>query len=231
MVLMTVLKKLNVSQVTAELNRPFAMVNLAFVGDIAVSVYVCQGMLNWHRHLDNDELFWVHGGTMLLESEWGEVRLRPGELAVVPKGVAHRSGSELRTTVLLLHCGVAPERKNGKRRLYSIGDEAKLRRINLQGAMRGVIWPFQFQTVARIDDSAVQVAWGEGAWSVEMPAPHDLLIFVLRGTATVRTSQSMMHLHPGDFTVVPHGALYQLSTSRDTALVRVTREGVKREME
>jgi len=86
---MTTLKKLNVSQVAAQLAQPFLMVNVARVGDIVVSVYICQGMLERHQHIDNDELFWVYEGTILLESEWGEVRLRPGELAVVPKGVEH----------------------------------------------------------------------------------------------------------------------------------------------
>jgi len=224
---MTTLEKFNVSQATAELNRPFAMVNLAFVGDIAVSVYICQGMLNWHKHLDNDELFWVHQGTMLLESEEGQIRLRPGELAVVPKGVTHRSGSELRSTVMLLRCGVAAERKNGRRHLYSLDDEAKLKRVNLTGAVKGLAWPFQFQTVARVEESALQVAWGEGAWPVQSPAAHDLLFLVLTGEATVRTPQSEMHLQPGDFTVVPQGVTYQLVTTGKAALVRVTRAEAK----
>lgn len=224
---MTVLRKLNVSQAAAKLDQPFSMVNVAHVGDIVVSVYICQGMLEWHKHLDNDELFWVYQGTILLESEWGEVRLRPGELAVVPKGVEHRSSSGLRASVLLLRCGFIPERKDGRRRLYAIAGEARLKRVNLRSAVQALAWPFQFQTLARVEDSVVQAAWGEGAWPVEIPAPHDLLLFVLEGTATARTSQSMLHLHPGDFTLAPQGTVYQLSTTRGTALVRVTREGVR----
>jgi len=223
------LKKLSVSQVVAELDRPFSMQSLAFVGDIVVGVYTCQGVLNWHKHLDNDELFWVYKGTILLESEWGEVRLRPGELAVVPKGVGHRSSSALRASVLLLRCGFASERKNGRRRLYGITGESKLKRVSLQGAAQALVSPFRFQTVARVEDSVVQVAWGEGMWPVEIPAFHDVLFFVLNGTATARTSLSMIHLHPGDFTVVPQGAVYQLGSTRGTALVRVTRESVMRE--
>jgi mannose-6-phosphate isomerase-like protein (cupin superfamily) len=218
------LKKLNVSQIAAQLAQPFSMMNVSRVGDIVVSVYVCQGMLEWHQHLDNDELFWVYEGSILLESEWGEVRLRPGELAVVPKGVEHRSRSELRASVLLLRCGFVPERKNGRRRLYALTGEARLKRVSLHGVVRAITLPFQFQTVARIEDAIVQAAWGEGIWQVEIPAPHDVLLFVLEGTATTRTSQSMLHLHPGDFTVVPQGTVYQLSTTRGTALVRVTRE-------
>ena len=227
MTLMNMLKKIDVSQVAAKLDQPFSMVNVARVGDIIVSIYICQGMLEWHKHLDNDELFWVYEGAILLESEWGEMRLRPGELAVVPKGVGHRSSSGLRASVLLLRCGFVPERKNGRRRLYALAGEAKLKRINLHGEVQTLTLPFQFQTVARLEEAVVQAAWGEGIWPVEIPVPHDLLLFVLEGTATVRTSQSMLHLHPGDFTVVPQGTVYQLSTTKGTALVRMTREDVK----
>lgn len=200
------------------------MANVAIVGDILVSIYICQGMLEWHQHIEHDELFWVHEGTILLESEWGEVRLRPGELAVVPKGVGHRSSSGLRASVWLLRCGFAPERKNGRRRLYAIAGESQLRRFSLHSALQGLAAPLRFETITPIEDSAVQVAWGEGTWPVEIPSSHDLLLVVLRGTATVRTFDSMLHLHPGDFTALPQGTVYQLSTTRDTALVRVTRE-------
>ena len=224
---MTKLKKLNVSQIAAELDRPFSMVNVVSVSDIVVSVYICQGTLEWHKHLDNDELFWGYEGITLLESEWGEVQLRPGELAVVPKGVGHRSGSGMRASVLLLRCGFLSERKNGRRRLYALAGEAKLKRASFSGTVQTLALPFQFQTVAKIEDSVVQTAWGEGTWLVEIPAVHDVLLFVLNGTATVRTSQSMLHLHPGDFTVVPQGAIYQLSTTQGTALVRLTREEIQ----
>jgi mannose-6-phosphate isomerase-like protein (cupin superfamily) len=224
MTFVTRLKKRSVSKVAAQLDKPFSMANVTHIGDIVVSVYICQGMLRWHKHLDIDELFWVYDGIILLESEWGDVRLRPGELAVVPKGVRHRSSSGLRASVLLLRCGFMPGRKNGRRRLYAVAGEARLKRVRLDHAVHAIAMPFQFQTVARIEDSVVQTAWGEGTWPVEIPASHDLMQFVLRGTATVRTSQSMLHLHPGDFTVVPQGTVYQLSTTRDTALVQVTRE-------
>ena len=221
---MTRLKKQNVSQAAAELGKPFSMMNLISVGDILVSVYICQGALEWHKHLDNDELFWVHEGAILLESEWGEVRLQPGELAVIPKGVGHRSSSGLRASVLLLRCGFISGRKNGRRRLYAIAGEARLKGVSFHSVVQALTLPFQFQTVARVEDSVVQTAWGEGTWPVDIPTSHDVLFFVIDGTATVRTSQSMLHLHPGDLTVVPQGAIYQLSTTQGTALVRVTRE-------
>ena len=221
---MTELKKLNVAEAATELDRPFSMMNITSVGDILVSLYICQGMLEWHKHLDTDELFWVHEGTILLESEWGEARLRPGELAVVPKGVGHRSSSALRASVLLLRCGFASERKNGRRRLYALTGESKLRTISFHKTTQALSLPFQFQTVAQVEDSVVQVAWGEGTWPIPISVAHDVLLFTLNGTATVRTSQSMVHLHAADLTVVPQGVIYQLSTTQGTALVQVTRK-------
>lgn len=224
MVLMAKLTKFSVSQIAAQLEQPFSMANVVHVGDIIVSVYICQGMVQWHKHLDVDELFWVYEGSILLESDWGEVRLRPGELAVVPKGIGHRSSSGLRASVLLMRCDFFPDRKNGRRRLYAIPGEDKLKHVNLRDMARESTTPSQFQTVAQLEDSVVQVARGEGTWSVGIPVPHDQLLYVLEGTATVRTFRSMLHLHPGDFTVAPRGAEYQLSSTMDTVLVRVTRE-------
>lgn len=203
------------------MDQPFSTTNVALVGDILVSVTICLGTVDWHRHLDHDELFWVCEGAILLESEWERAHLQQGELAVVPKGVAHRSGSEQRASVLLLHCGVAPARKNGRRRLYAVAGE-QLERANLESAVQAAALPFQNRTVAQVDGSVVQVAWGEGTWPVEIPAPHDTMVFDLRGTATLHTPEAMLHLHPGDFVVVPQGMVYQLSTTRDTALVWVT---------
>jgi mannose-6-phosphate isomerase-like protein (cupin superfamily) len=126
--------------------------------------------------------------------------------------------------VLLLRCGFFPDRKNGRRRLYAIAGESKLKRASLHGVIQTLTLPFEFQTIAQIEESVVQAAWGEGTWPVEIPAAHDILLFVLNGTATARAPESMVHLHPGDFTVVPRGSIYQISTTQGTVLVRVTRE-------
>ena len=56
-------------------------------------------------------------GTLQIESEWGNVELHEGELAVIPRGVEHASGSYLNTTVLLAQAQADPERKNGHGRI------------------------------------------------------------------------------------------------------------------
>ena len=68
----------NLSKVADGVDRPFALMQLALVGEIAASLYVCQGRLDWHKHLDEDELFLVHAGAIRLETELGTLNLLPG---------------------------------------------------------------------------------------------------------------------------------------------------------
>lgn len=199
------------------------MVDMATVGDLTVSLYLCQGVLAWHRHLDQDELFWVHSGVILLESERGRVRLRPGELAVVRKGLAHRSSSPLRSTVILVRCTVLPNRKNGRFRLYGTS-EVGPERISLTEAAQRAPAPYQPITVAHVEDAVVQVARGEGVWPVPEVAVHETLLTALRGTAVVQTEAGTLALRPDELTVLPRGTVYTLTTAAETVLVRITRE-------
>jgi len=61
-----------------------------------------QGEFVWHRHADEDELFLVLRGALDLHLRDRIVRLEPGELAVVPKGVEHKPVAAEETHVLLV---------------------------------------------------------------------------------------------------------------------------------
>ena len=217
------LEKLRLEDAAQRLTEPFSMIDLATVGDLTVSLYLCQGVLAWHRHLDQDELFWVHKGVILLESERGKVRLRPGELAVVHKGLAHRSSSPLRSTVLLVRCTVLPNRKNGRFRLYGTTEPGP-ERVSLRAAARQLSAPFRPQTVARVEDAVVQVARGKGVWPMPELAEYDTLLVALSGTVIVQTERGALALRADELTVVPRGMVYTLTTTEDAVLVRLTRD-------
>ena len=55
----------------------------------------------WHKHAAEDELFLVLHGELLIELRDGEIRLGPGEFAIVPRGVEHRPVAEREVHVLL----------------------------------------------------------------------------------------------------------------------------------
>jgi len=48
------------------------------------------GSYPWHKHENTDDLFLVLKGSITIEMRDHSVRLRPGEMFVVPKGVEHR---------------------------------------------------------------------------------------------------------------------------------------------
>ena len=60
-----------------------------------------QGPFTWHRHENEDEMFLVVEGAFDLEFRDRTVRLSPGELCVVPRGVEHRPVAEKEAHVLL----------------------------------------------------------------------------------------------------------------------------------
>jgi mannose-6-phosphate isomerase-like protein (cupin superfamily) len=59
------------------------------VNDQYIKVAKLKGMLTWHKHDDEDELFYVLRGRLVREYEDGQVVLNEGDFHVVPKGVMH----------------------------------------------------------------------------------------------------------------------------------------------
>ena len=49
-----------------------------------------KGAFDWHHHEHEDELFFIHKGTLTLEFRDRTVEVRAGEFIVVPRGVEHR---------------------------------------------------------------------------------------------------------------------------------------------
>lgn len=61
-----------------------------------------EGDFVWHAHDDEDELFLVVRGRLVLEFRHGEVELGPGELCIVPKGMEHKPRADEETHLLLI---------------------------------------------------------------------------------------------------------------------------------
>ncbi len=61
-----------------------------------------KGDFVWHDHAETDEAFLVLEGSIGIEFRDRTVRLRAGELLVVPRGVEHRPFAERECQVLLI---------------------------------------------------------------------------------------------------------------------------------
>lgn len=75
---------------------------VARLNDYAVKVVKLKGEFVWHSHPETDELFLVLEGALTIQLRDGDVRLGPGQLYVVPKGIEHRPVAEGDVSVVLV---------------------------------------------------------------------------------------------------------------------------------
>ena len=72
------------------------------VNDSYVKAAKLTGDFVWHKHDNEDELFLVIKGTLLIKLRDRELQLNEGEMAIIPKGVEHFPVAEEEVHVLLL---------------------------------------------------------------------------------------------------------------------------------
>jgi mannose-6-phosphate isomerase-like protein (cupin superfamily) len=77
-----------------------------------VMVVKAKGEFVWHSHPDTDDFFLVLAGRLTIQLRDGEVRLGPGELCVVPRGVEHRPVAEEEVHLLLIEPAGTPNTGN-----------------------------------------------------------------------------------------------------------------------
>src|SRR5436853_4444934 len=78
----------------AAAHEPWFNQTLTTVNDSLVRLGIFKGEFHWHKHDDQDELFLVLEGQLLLDIEGkGTVTLNPHQGYTVPKGIVHRTRS------------------------------------------------------------------------------------------------------------------------------------------
>ena len=75
---------------------------LCRVNDSVVRLGVMQGEYHWHKHDDDDELFFVLEGEFIVDLEDRSVALRARQGFVVPRGVVHRTRAPERAVILMV---------------------------------------------------------------------------------------------------------------------------------
>lgn len=82
--------------------EPWFNQTLCRVNDMVLRLGVVEGEFHWHKHDQDDELFFVTEGRLLIDVEGQDsVDLNPGQAYVVPAGTVHRTRAPVRTTILM----------------------------------------------------------------------------------------------------------------------------------
>ena len=62
---------------------------VAELNDAHIKLVKLQGEFVWHHHDNEDELFYVIKGRLLMKLEGRDVSLDEGEMIIIPKGIEH----------------------------------------------------------------------------------------------------------------------------------------------
>ena len=75
---------------------------LARVNDYDVKIVKLLGEFTWHAHPETDELFMVLSGRLVIRLRDGDVELGPGDVYVVPRGLAHGPRADGEVSAILI---------------------------------------------------------------------------------------------------------------------------------
>jgi mannose-6-phosphate isomerase-like protein (cupin superfamily) len=72
------------------------------LNDTHVKLVKVKGEFTWHHHDNEDELFLVVKGRLVIKLRDRDITLEEGEFAIIPKGVEHKPVAEEEAHILLL---------------------------------------------------------------------------------------------------------------------------------
>jgi len=96
------MEKVNLKEKFSRFSQHWSPKIAGELNDSYVKLVKFQGEFVWHHHEQEDELFLVVQGRIVIKFRDRDVELREGEFLIVPKGVEHKPVAEAEAHVLLL---------------------------------------------------------------------------------------------------------------------------------
>lgn len=94
--------KVNIAEKLAQFDEQWSPKVIGQVNDCHVKLAKLEGEFIWHHHEEEDELFLVVSGSLVIKFRDHDVRLEEGEFLIVPRGVEHKPVAEKEVHVLLV---------------------------------------------------------------------------------------------------------------------------------
>ena len=102
------LETIDVNEIVAA-NKPWFNQTLSQINGSVLRVGIVEGEFHWHKHEEDDELFFVPSGKLFVDTECGNFELGPNQGVTVPKGILHRTRAEEKTVMLMVeNAGIQP---------------------------------------------------------------------------------------------------------------------------
>ncbi len=94
------IKKLDIIDLTKNINEPWKNFPVYAINDQVVRLSVLQKNFYWHIHEKSDEFFYVVEGELFVDFRTHTESLIQGQMIKIPKGIEHRTRSNKRTIIL-----------------------------------------------------------------------------------------------------------------------------------
>lgn len=94
--------KINLSEKLGTFSEHWSPRTVAQLNDYDVMVVKVKDEFVWHKHDETDDFFLVIKGNLDIELRDRTIRLGPGELFIVPKGIEHRPVAKEEVQLLLI---------------------------------------------------------------------------------------------------------------------------------
>ncbi len=84
------IEKIILEQKIKEIKKPWSPLQIARINNYVIRIALFDGEYHWHKHEDEDELFYVYKGKIIIQIEnQQDLTLNEGEMVLIPKRVMH----------------------------------------------------------------------------------------------------------------------------------------------
>ena len=211
------LQKHQVAAIAAGLEKPFLMQRIVLIDETAAFLYLCSGFVARHRHLTQDELFYVYRGLLNFDTDWGRLALNGEELTVIPRGLSHLSGAVVPSVVMRFASQTDVDRKNGHGRVMAPGEGALPKRSLAREA--GVLHVYQPLPVAQVDEMSLRFVRCQGATAWHRHAAHDEFVWVRQGAVSIGSEAGSVELGTDELMVIPRHTIHRIEAAESSLLV------------
>lgn len=94
--------KINLSEKFALFSEQWRPKIVGELNDAHVKLAKLQGEFVWHQHENEDEMFMIHKGRLLIKFRDKDVWLDKGEFLIIPKGIEHKPVAEEEVELILI---------------------------------------------------------------------------------------------------------------------------------
>ncbi|MDF2157085.1 cupin domain-containing protein [Algoriphagus sp. CAU 1675] len=95
--------KVNLKEKFSKINQHWHPYIIGELNENYVKLAKLKGELVWHSHQEEDEMFVVVSGTLMMDFRDGKtIQTEPGEILIVPKGVEHKPWTQDEEVLVML---------------------------------------------------------------------------------------------------------------------------------